>query len=150
MLSNNNNNSVDAWKAVERWLHKVDRSSPINLKFITSPLNETITNRIRSLEAIYQRSKMYRFLVQKGVNPFFLFSSVTAGLSFGMFRAYTRSTRLSLTLLGVVYPTLECWKIIQDTNEDQQQLKELKGWLTYWLIFGSFRGETHRDRKKEK
>ena len=126
--------------AIERVLDSVNRSSPINLEFVTRPFGKASIARIQSLELIYAKSRLFRFLVSKGVNPILLFVSLSAGIAGGLRRFYKQSTQLALTLLGVVYPAWKCWQLVKEQNGLEQE-REYKSWLTYWLIYGTFQGK---------
>ncbi|KAI8138587.1 TB2/DP1, HVA22 family-domain-containing protein [Fennellomyces sp. T-0311] len=123
--------------AIEHVLESVNRSSPINLEFVTRPFGKASITRIRSLETIYAKSRLFRFLVRKGVNPILLFVSLSAGIAGGLRRFYKQSTQLALTLLGVVYPAWKCWQLVKE-QEGMGQEREYKSWLTYWMIYGTF------------
>ncbi|KAI8992273.1 hypothetical protein BDB01DRAFT_847664 [Pilobolus umbonatus] len=124
---------------IEDFIHSIDQSAPINLSFITQPISKAITDRIRSIETLYDRFLPYRFLKEKGIHPVILFLSFSGTLSLGMRRIYSKHTHIVITSVGVFYPAQRCWKIIKDINETNQlhQLQEMKSWLTYWLLFGS-------------
>ena len=140
--------------AIEQLLDSLNRQSPINLEFITRPFNKTFNSRIYSLETIYAKSRIFRFLVRKGVNPILLFVSLTAGMAGGLRRFYKQSTRLALNLLGVVYPAWQCWQLVKEQNDDHQKQqqphdgvnreREYKSWLTYWMIYGTFQGKKNK------
>ncbi|KAI7860858.1 TB2/DP1, HVA22 family-domain-containing protein [Circinella umbellata] len=131
--------------AIEQLLDTLNRQSPINLEFITRPLNKAFNSRVYSLETIYAKSRIFRLLVRKGVNPILLFVSLTAGMAGGLRRFYKQSTQLALNLLGVVYPAWKCWQLVKEQSDQQQQPldgvnreREYKSWLTYWMIYGTF------------
>ncbi|KAI9274709.1 TB2/DP1, HVA22 family-domain-containing protein [Phascolomyces articulosus] len=126
--------------AIERLLDALNRQSPINLEFITRPFNKAFNGRVYSLELIYAKSRLFRFLVRKGVNPILLFVSLTAGMAGALRRFYKESSQLALNLLGVVYPAWQCWQLVkeQHTHDNIQREREYKSWLTYWMIYGTF------------
>lgn len=125
-------------KIIERCIAAIDANAPINISFVTQPISKACVDRIKSLERIYSQSKLYQFLIRKGVYPTLLFSAVSGGVGFGAYRTYHRSTKLVLNLLGVVYPTYCCWHLVKSQLHGQEE--QLKSWLTYWMIFGSFQG----------
>jgi hypothetical protein len=130
----------ETWQLIDTWIASVNRVSPINITFLTEPVNEAITQRIQSLESMYQRFSAYRFLINKGVYPIVLFSSVSGALAYAGHKSYQKWTPLVLHLMGVVYPTYCCWRLVkakQLTNKEE----DLKSWLTYWMMFGSFQGK---------
>ena len=131
------------YKVVEHCLRLLQDKAPINIQFLTEPISSTVTARIKALEEVYGNSKIYRLLLKTGIYPIVLFTAVSGGLGYGLQKTYSRYTKLSLNLLGVVYPTWRCWRILKETSTSEQ---ELKSWLTYWLIFGSFQGKP-RSRK---
>lgn len=130
----------ETYKVMENWLKSVGDSSPINISFVTGSINTTIVARIKALELIYTKSSIYSFLLKKGVYPCFLFSMVSTAIAYGAQRTYSRSTNLVLHLLGVLYPSWRCWQLIK-SNDKKNNSDELKAWLTYWMIFGSFQGK---------
>jgi len=125
-------------KIIEKCIAAVDANAPINISFITQPISKACVDRIKALEKIYSQSKLYQFLIKKGVYPTLLFSAVSGGVGYGVYRTYHRSTKLVLNLLGVVYPTYCCWHLVKSQSDEQEE--QLKSWLTYWMIFGSFQG----------
>lgn len=122
---------------LEILLKSIQETSPINIQFITQPISDILTSRIQTLETLYGKSRLYKFLLQKGIYPIVLFTALTGSLIYGIQRAYSKSTRLVLNLLGVIYPTWRCWRLLKQVDSNTN---ELKSWLTYWLIFGSFQG----------
>ncbi|KAI9491431.1 TB2/DP1, HVA22 family-domain-containing protein [Zychaea mexicana] len=160
--NNNNNAGVDfrlhaTSSAIERFLESLNRQSPINLEFLTRPFGKASISRVHSLETIYAQSRLFRFLVRKGVNPILLFVSLTAGIAGGVRRFYKQSTRLALNLVGVVYPAWQCWRLVKEQQQQQEEEveeqathgssssssavereREYKSWLTYWIIYGTF------------
>lgn len=122
---------------MEDWLESLNERAPINISYITRSINTMVVARIKTLEVIYSRSWVYRFLLKKGVYPFVLFSLLTTAIGYGAVRTYSRSTHLVLQLVGVLYPSWQCWQLIQEKEMDGDQLK---AWLTYWMMFGSFQG----------
>ncbi|KAI7907202.1 TB2/DP1, HVA22 family-domain-containing protein [Cokeromyces recurvatus] len=127
---------------IEKYINSLNKKAPINISFITQPLTIAITSRIRSLEQIYGKLSIYRYLMKKGVYPFLLFTTLTGSIGYGLQRTYTRSTKLVLNLLGVLYPTYCCWRLVKNQIGDQQ-IESLKAWLTYWMIFGFFQVLDH-------
>lgn len=125
---------------LEILLKSIQDTSPINIQFITQPISDILSTRIQTLETWYGKSRLYGFLVRRGVYPIVLFTAVTGTLVYGIQRAYSRSTKLVLNLLGVIYPTWRCWRLLKQAETDTT---ELKSWLTYWLIFGSFQVLDH-------
>lgn len=136
------------WKVMEDCLKSLGDTSPINISFITRSINTTIVARVKALEHIYTKSSIYSFLLKKGVYPFLLFSIVTSAIGYGAQRTYSRSTKLVLNLLGVIYPSWRCWQLIKVNKKDDND--ELKAWLTYWMIFGSFQGKGEKKKEKKK
>lgn len=130
----------ETWKLIDKWIASVNHASPINIAFLTEPVSEAITRRIRSLESAYQRYSVYRFLIDKGVYPVIMFSSVSGALAFAGRRSYQKWTPLVLHLVGVVYPTYCCWQLVKAKQLENQE-EQLKSWLTYWMMFGSFQGK---------
>ncbi|KAK4510743.1 V-type proton ATPase subunit G [Mucor velutinosus] len=128
-------------KIIEKCIATIDANAPINISFITQPISKACVDRIKSLEKIYSQSKIYQFLIRKGVYPTLLFSAVSGGVGYGAYRTYHRSTRLALNLLGVVYPTYCCWHLVKSQLHGQEE--QLRSWLTYWMIFGSFQVLDH-------
>ncbi|CAO0792564.1 unnamed protein product [Mucor circinelloides] len=128
-------------KIIEKCIAAVDANAPINISFITQPISKACVDRIKALEKIYSQSKLYQFLIKKGVYPTLLFSAVSGGVGYGVYRTYHRSTKLVLNLLGVVYPTYCCWHLVKSQSDEQEE--QLKSWLTYWMIFGSFQVLDH-------
>jgi hypothetical protein len=130
--------------AIERFTDKLNRRSPINLRLVTLPLCKASVNRIQSLEMFYTQSKLFRFLLRKGLPPIFLFLGTTTGLAWLLRRFYTQHRYLALNSLGVLYPAWRCWHLVKrlDTHGDpMEQLQECKSWLTYWLLYGSLQGK---------
>lgn len=125
-------------KIIEKCIAAIDANAPINISFITQPISKACVDRIKSLEKIYSQSKLYQFLIKKGVYPTLLFSAVSGSVGYGAYRTYHRSTKLVLNLLGVIYPTYCCWHLVKSQLHGQEE--QLKSWLTYWMIFGSFQG----------
>lgn len=133
--------------ALERILDAINRESPINLEFATVPFRRATVSRIRSLEMIYAKSRLFRFLVRKGVNPIILFVGLSAGLAATLRRFYQQSTYLALNLVGVAYPAWRCWYLVKEHTEKEHQsdnpnlqierIREYKSWLTYWMLYGS-------------
>ncbi|KAI8644593.1 TB2/DP1, HVA22 family-domain-containing protein [Parasitella parasitica] len=128
-------------KVIEKCTAAIDASAPINISFITRPITSALVDHIKSLEEVYSRSRLYQFLVRKGVYPTFLFSAVSGGVGYGVYRTYYRKTKLTLNLLGVVYPAYCCWQLVKSQLNGQDE--KLKSWLTYWIIFGSFQVLDH-------
>lgn len=126
-------------KIIEQFITAIEANAPINISFITHPVSIAFVDRIKSLEEVYSQSRLYRFLIKKGVYPALLFSTVSSGVSYSVYRAYNRSTKLVLNLLGVVYPTYCCWHLVKSRQNEQEE--QLKSWLTYWMIFGLFQGK---------
>lgn len=130
--------------ALERILDTINRESPINLEFATVPFRKATVSRIRSLEMMYAKSKIFRFLVRKGVNPIVLFVGLSAGLAATLRRFYRQSTYLALNLVGVAYPAWRCWHLVKEHTEKErdpnlqiERVREYKSWLTYWMLYGS-------------
>ncbi|KAF1803820.1 TB2/DP1, HVA22 family-domain-containing protein [Mucor lusitanicus] len=128
-------------KIIEKCIAAIDANAPINISFITQPISKACVDRIKSLEKIYSQSKLYQFLIKKGVYPTLLFSAVSGSVGYGAYRTYHRSTKLVLNLLGVIYPTYCCWHLVKSQLHGQEE--QLKSWLTYWMIFGSFQVLDH-------
>lgn len=128
-------------KIIEKCIAVIDANAPINISFVTQPISKACVDRIKSLEKIYSQSKLYRFLIRKGVYPTLLFSAVSGSIGYGAYRTYNRSTKLVLNLLGVIYPTYRCWHLVKSQLHGQEE--QLKSWLTYWMIFGSFQVLDH-------
>ncbi|GAB5592318.1 hypothetical protein Unana1_07218 [Umbelopsis nana] len=122
---------------------KLERMAPINLMFLTRPINDMTVTRIKQLESFYSYSRFIRFLLRKGVHPIGLFTVSTAALALVVRRLYRRSTYLVINTLGVAYPAWRCLKLIRQAelqtkpSEQQQNIEEYKSWLTYWLLYGS-------------
>lgn len=137
------------WTLIDTWIKSLEDASPINILFLTHPISTSITSRIKSLELLYTKSSLYRFLLKKGVYPLLLFTTVSGGIGYGLQRTYTRSTKLVLNLLGVLYPTWACWKLIKQraSEKGEQEEEQLKSWLTYWMIFGSFQGRWLKEKE---
>ncbi|KAL9547006.1 hypothetical protein MBANPS3_006379 [Mucor bainieri] len=129
-------------KVIEKCIAAIDANAPINISFITQPISKACVDRIKSLEKLYNQSKLYRFLISKGVYPTLLFSAVSGGVGYSAYRTYNRSTKFVLNMLGVVYPTYCCWHLVKSQLHGQQE-EQLKSWLTYWMIFGSFQVLNH-------
>lgn len=132
----------DTSQLIESWVKRLNNKLPINISFISEPVTIAITNRIKTLEEIYGRSRVYQFLIRKGVYPVLLFTAISSALTYSAHRAYNRSTQLVIHLVGVLYPTYCCWKLVKSTNHVDDQ--QLKSWITYWMIFGSFQGKQRR------
>ncbi|KAI8075474.1 TB2/DP1, HVA22 family-domain-containing protein [Gilbertella persicaria] len=128
-------------KLIEYWLASLNDMAPINISFLTEPVSKAVSSRVRSLEDVYSSFGIYRFLIRKGVYPTLLFTSASSGLGYGLVRAYNKQTKLALNLLGVLYPTYQCWKLIKSNRKDHND--QLESWLTYWLIYGSFQVLDH-------
>lgn len=126
-------------KIIEKFITAIDAKAPINISFITQPISKAFVDRIKSLEKVYSQSRLYQFLIKKGIYPTLLFSTVSGSVSYGAYLTYNRSTKLVLNLLGVVYPTYCCWHLVKSQLNGQEE--QLKSWLTYWIIFGSFQGK---------
>lgn len=130
--------------AIERFTDKLNRRSPINLRLVTLPVCKASVNRIHSLELFYNQSKLFRFLLRRGLPPIFLFLGTTTGLAWLLRRFYTQHRYLALNSLGVLYPAWRCWHLVKrlDTHgEPMEQLQECKSWLTYWILYGSLQGK---------
>jgi hypothetical protein len=127
----------DTSQLIERWVKTLNHKLPINISFLSEPLTLAITARIKTLENIYGRSRVYQFLIRKGVYPIIMFGTVSSALTYSAHRAYTRSTQLVIHLVGVLYPAYCCWQLVKAKHDEPE---ELKSWLTYWMIFGSFQG----------
>ncbi|GAA5806816.1 hypothetical protein MFLAVUS_000164 [Mucor flavus] len=127
------------WQLVESLLKSLSDRSPINISFITHPIDTALVTRIKALEQIYTKSTIYSFLIKKGIYPIVLFTLVTSSIGYGVQRTYSRSTQLFIHLVGVLYPAWQSWQLIK--NKKQDDTNELKSWLTYWMIFGSFQGK---------
>ncbi|KAG0190271.1 hypothetical protein DFQ28_002278 [Apophysomyces sp. BC1034] len=127
---------------IQRWITQINRRSPINLEFFTDPLCKASAHRVRSVEDFYIRSRVFRFLIRKGVNPVLLFLSTSAGLILALRRLYTRSTYLTLNIVGVMYPAWRCWHLVKEFEQEDHAdktidtLRECKSWLTYWILYG--------------
>ncbi|KAG2228406.1 hypothetical protein INT48_001414 [Thamnidium elegans] len=106
------------WQLLEALLKTLSDSSPINISFITHPIDTALVTRIKALEQIYTNS-----------------------IGYGVQRTYSRSTQLFIHLVGVLYPAWQSWQLIK--NKKQDDTNELKSWLTYWMIFGSFQVLDH-------
>lgn len=128
----------DTSELIERWVKTINNKLPINISFLSEPITSAITDRIKTLETIYGRSRLYQFLIRKGVYPIVLFTTISSALTYSAHRAYSRSTQFVIHLVGVLYPTYCCWKLVKATNQHQDE--QLQSWLTYWMIFGSFQG----------
>lgn len=127
------------WQLVESLLKSLSDRSPINISFITHPIDTALVTRIKALEQIYTKSTIYSFLIKRGIYPIVLFTLVTSSIGYGVQRTYSRSTQLFIHLVGVLYPAWQSWQLIK--NKKQDDTNELKSWLTYWMIFGSFQGK---------
>jgi hypothetical protein len=134
----------ETWKLIDTWITSVNNAAPINIAFLTEPVSKAITQRIHTLESVYQRFSVYRFLINKGVYPVIMFSSVSGALAYAGHRSYQKWTPLVLHLVGVVYPTYCCWRLVK-AKQSVDQEEQLKSWLTYWMIFGSFQGKVNLD-----
>jgi hypothetical protein len=136
--------------AVQNSIMKLERMSPINLMFLTRPINDMTVTRIRQLESVYACSRFVRFLLRKGVHPIGLFTVSTAALALVVRRLYRRSTYLVINTIGVAYPAWRCLKLIRQAelqskpSEQLQNIDECKSWLTYWLLYGSLQGTVGR------
>ncbi|CAO3678285.1 unnamed protein product [Rhizopus stolonifer] len=106
---------------------------------MTQPLSESIVGRLNTLEEIYGRFILYRFLNRK-IHPVLLLMVISSGLTYLGARVYRQSTKLVLTLVGVIYPLCRSWKLIQQQDKEEDQVN---GWLTYWMAFGSFQVLDH-------
>ena len=126
----------EASSIIDRWFRAIEDQSPINLCFMTRPISRSMLGRIETLEGIYNRNIIYRFLIRK-IHPVIVFLSLTTSLSYLATRLYRRSTRLVLTLVGVLYPIQRSWNLIR---QREGTTEELNSWLTYWMIYGSFQG----------
>ncbi|KAI9319470.1 TB2/DP1, HVA22 family-domain-containing protein [Dichotomocladium elegans] len=133
-------------RAIQRLVHRVNCSLPINLDFITNPVAHASVSRVESLEQIYAKSRLVRFLVRKGVHPIVLFVGLSAGLVMGLRRFYRQSHYLALNLLGVVYPAWRCWQLVkevdpsgddEDDRRGRRRHDDYQSWLTYWMLYGS-------------
>ncbi|CEP07260.1 hypothetical protein [Parasitella parasitica] len=131
-----------ASKIVELCINAIDASAPINISFFTQPVSKAVVDRIKAMEDVYSQSRLYQFLLKKGVYPTLLFSIASGAVSYGAYHIYSRSTKLTLNLLGVVYPTYRCWHLVKSQLNNGQE-EQLKSWLTYWVIFGSFQVLDH-------
>ncbi|CEG83978.1 hypothetical protein RMATCC62417_17838 [Rhizopus microsporus] len=129
----------EASSIIDRWFRVIEDQSPINLCFMTRPISRSMLDRIETLEGIYNRTIIYRFLIRK-IHPVIVFFSLTTSLSYLTTRLYRRSTRLVLTLVGVLYPIQRSWNLIR---QREGTTEELNGWLTYWMIYGSFQVLDH-------
>ncbi|KAI8081053.1 TB2/DP1, HVA22 family-domain-containing protein [Thamnidium elegans] len=129
------------WQLLEALLKTLSDSSPINISFITHPIDTALVTRIKALEQIYTKSTIYSFLIKRGIYPIVLFTLVTSSIGYGVQRTYSRSTQLFIHLVGVLYPAWQSWQLIK--NKKQDDTNELKSWLTYWMIFGSFQVLDH-------
>ncbi|KAG1461258.1 hypothetical protein G6F56_005766 [Rhizopus delemar] len=109
-----------ASELVQSWFRSLEDKSPINLCLMTQPLSESIVGRLNTLEKLYGRFILYRFLNRK-IHPVLLLVVVSSGLTYLGARVYRQSTKLVLTLVGVIYPLCRSWKLIrqQDKEEDQ-------------------------------
>jgi hypothetical protein len=128
------------FQLIDNWIKSIEDNSPINVSFLTQPISSSITCRVKTLETLYNKSAIYRFLLKKGVYPLILFSTVSGGIGYGLHKSYSRSTKLVLNLLGVLYPTYTCWQLIKEKG-NAGNVEQLKSWLTYWMIFGLFQGK---------
>ncbi|KAG1143163.1 hypothetical protein G6F37_010207 [Rhizopus arrhizus] len=130
----------EASEIIDIWFRSLEDKSPINLCFLTQPLSRAIVGRIETLEKAYHRVIVYRFLIRNRIHPLVLFVVVTSGLGYLSARMYKRSTRLVLTLVGVVYPLCRSWKCIRQRVKDEEEICK---WLTYWMAFGCFQVLDH-------
>ncbi|KAI8982355.1 hypothetical protein BDF20DRAFT_912528 [Mycotypha africana] len=142
-------------EVIDKWTTAINNYSPINVTFLTHPINKALNERIRSLETLYEKSSVYRFLIRQGVHPLLLFITVSTSIGYGLQRSYQKSSKLVLQLVGVVYPTYCCWKLLKGnkaaigshcngssiTHTDKNE--QLMSWLTYWVIFGAFQVLDH-------
>ncbi|KAF7727481.1 hypothetical protein EC973_007459 [Apophysomyces ossiformis] len=142
--------------AIEQWITQINRRAPVNLEFITDPLCKASAYRIRSLEDFYARSRIFRFLIRKGVNPTLLFLGTSTGLALALKRLYSRSTYLTLNIVGVLYPAWRCWHLVKAYDQEDQAeentietLRECKSWLTYWILYGCIQGEHLRQQQQQ-
>jgi hypothetical protein len=134
--------------AVHNTIMKLERMAPINLMFLTRPINNVTVTRIKQLESFYACSRLIRFLLRKGVHPIGLFTVSTAALALVVRRLYRRSSYLIINVLGVAYPSWRCLQLIRQaeagtppSSTEKDNVDELKSWLTYWLLYGSLQGE---------
>ncbi|KAI8584375.1 hypothetical protein K450DRAFT_219546 [Umbelopsis ramanniana AG] len=126
--------------AVHNTIMNLEKMAPINLMFITRPIDDMTVTRIKQLESFYACSRFTRFLLRKGVHPIGLFTVSTAALALVVRRLYRRSSYLMINTLGVAYPTWRCLKLIRQAeakSPEEANIDELKSWLTYWLLYGS-------------
>ncbi|KAG2183076.1 hypothetical protein INT44_006057, partial [Umbelopsis vinacea] len=126
--------------AVHNTIMNFEKMAPINLMFITRPIDDMTVARIKQLESFYACSRITRFLLRKGVHPIGLFTVSTAALALVVRRLYRRSSYLMINTLGVAYPTWRCLQLIRQAEAkslDEANIGELKSWLTYWLLYGS-------------
>ena len=135
--------------AVHNTIMNLEKMAPINLMFITRPVNDMTVTRIKQLESFYACSRIIRFLLRKGVHPIGLFTVSTAALALVVRRLYRRSSYLIINTLGVAYPTWRCLQLIRQAEAssklpEEANVDELKSWLTYWLLYGSLQGEKQR------
>ncbi|KAI8089558.1 TB2/DP1, HVA22 family-domain-containing protein [Halteromyces radiatus] len=126
--------------AIQRWIDKLNRQSPINIRMATLPICTASVKRIISIESFYARSRLFRFLLRKGLPPILLFLGTTTAFVWMLRRFYIRHQYLALHSLGVLYPAWKCWHLVKQLDTHGQpieQLKECKSWLTYWMLYGS-------------
>lgn len=128
----------DTSKLIESWVKTLSDKLPINISFISDPITLAITSRIKTIESIYGRSRVYQYLICKGVYPLVLFTTVSGALGYSAHRAYNKSTQMVIHLVGVVYPTYCCWQLVKSKRNEEE---ELRSWLTYWMLFGCFQGK---------
>ncbi|RCH93989.1 hypothetical protein CU097_014109, partial [Rhizopus azygosporus] len=69
----------EASSIIDRWFHAIEDQSPINLCFMTRPISRSMLDRIETLERIYNRTIIYRFLIRK-IHPVIVFFSLTTSL----------------------------------------------------------------------
>lgn len=128
-------------QSVQSLLDKFNRSSPINLEFLTKPIANATVCRVHAIESFYAKSRVIRFLVRKGVPPMLLFLGLSAGGVVAIRRFYKEQTYLALNLLGVVYPAWRCWQLVKEIQPEHDRQDEYKAWLTYWMLYGSMQGK---------
>ncbi|KAL0088073.1 TB2/DP1, HVA22 family-domain-containing protein [Phycomyces blakesleeanus] len=124
-----------------RWVDTVNQQSPIHLALISLPITRPCVFRLRSLEDVYAKSALFRFLIRKGLPPVPLFLSTTAAAAWAMKRSYDHSRFLVVQIVGTLYPLWKCWQLVKQT--DHQEPDTYKAWLTYWMIYGVFQVLDH-------